>query len=212
MQDYATGVSLMIQTVLISSSFVYRTELGPVDADRRRERKVPGHDAHAVRGREPARLPAPGIDPGRRRRSPPRTTAASRPTDRSRHADRSPARDDGSEGEPDQRHDRLVQRRGRCSTRRRTPACSRRWRRRIRIRSTLESDLYTSTQQFVNERAVDEQLRDGRRPASARRRFWVNKRLATLFPGLGFPSGAPTSNTTFVDRHLAGVAGPCAAC
>ncbi len=29
MQDYATGVSLMIQGVLISPSFVYRTELGP---------------------------------------------------------------------------------------------------------------------------------------------------------------------------------------
>ena len=27
---------------------------------------------------------------------------------------------------------------------------------------------------------------------------WVNKRLATLFPGLGFPTGAPTSDTTFV--------------
>jgi hypothetical protein len=27
---------------------------------------------------------------------------------------------------------------------------------------------------------------------------WVNKRLATLFPGLSFPNGAPASNTAFV--------------
>jgi hypothetical protein len=62
---------------------------------------------------------------------------------------------------------------------------------------TLETDLYTSTQQFVNELlwtnasgTVDDLL--------SSQRFWVNKRLATLFPGLGFPNGAPTSNTTFV--------------
>ena len=63
--------------------------------------------------------------------------------------------------------------------------------------TALENDLLTSTQQFVNEvlwtnssGTVDDLLTS--------QRFWVNKRLATLFPGLGFPSGAPTSNTTFV--------------
>ena len=29
MQDYATGISLMIQALIISPSFIYRTELGP---------------------------------------------------------------------------------------------------------------------------------------------------------------------------------------
>ena len=29
MQDYATAISLMVQAVIISPSFVYRTELGP---------------------------------------------------------------------------------------------------------------------------------------------------------------------------------------
>jgi hypothetical protein len=63
--------------------------------------------------------------------------------------------------------------------------------------ATLESDLLASTQQFVNEvlwtntsGTVDDLL--------SSQRFWVNKRLATLFPGLGFPGGAPTGNTTFV--------------
>jgi hypothetical protein len=62
---------------------------------------------------------------------------------------------------------------------------------------TLETDLYTSTQQFVNELlwtnasgTVDDLL--------SSQRFWVNKRLATLYPGLSFPNGAPTNNTTFV--------------
>jgi hypothetical protein len=62
---------------------------------------------------------------------------------------------------------------------------------------TLENDLYTSTQQFVTELlwtnasgTVDDLL--------SSQRFWVNKRLATLFPGLSYSNGAPTSNTTFV--------------
>jgi hypothetical protein len=62
---------------------------------------------------------------------------------------------------------------------------------------TLENDLYASTQQFVTELlwtnaagTVDDLL--------SSQRFWVNKRLATLFPGLTYSNGAPTSNTTFV--------------
>jgi hypothetical protein len=61
----------------------------------------------------------------------------------------------------------------------------------------LESDIYASTQQFVNEvlfanpsGTIDDLVTS--------QRLWVNKRLATLFPGLTFPNGQPTSNTTFV--------------
>jgi hypothetical protein len=61
----------------------------------------------------------------------------------------------------------------------------------------IESDLYTSTQQFVNDvlwngsGKIDDLMTS--------QEIVVNKRLATLFPGLTF-SGAtsPTSNTTFV--------------
>ena len=37
MQDYKTGIRLMMQAVIISPSFIYRTELGPTRG-RRRER------------------------------------------------------------------------------------------------------------------------------------------------------------------------------
>ena len=63
--------------------------------------------------------------------------------------------------------------------------------------STLENDIYTSTQKFVNEvvwtnpsGSVDDLV--------SSQSIWVNKRLATLFPGLGFPNGAPSSDTSFV--------------
>ncbi len=63
--------------------------------------------------------------------------------------------------------------------------------------TTLESDVYTSTQKFVNEvfwtnpkGTLDDLVNS--------QSVWVNKRLATLFSGLTFPTGAPTSNTSFV--------------
>ena len=45
MQDYATGVELMIQAVLISPSFVYRTELGPSTLTADATGKFPDTDA-----------------------------------------------------------------------------------------------------------------------------------------------------------------------
>ena len=61
----------------------------------------------------------------------------------------------------------------------------------------LENDIYRSTQQFVNEvfwtnpsGTLDDLV--------SSQSVWVNKRLATLFPGLAFPNGPPTSNDSFV--------------
>jgi len=63
--------------------------------------------------------------------------------------------------------------------------------------AAIESDLYASTQKFVNEifwtnpsGTVDDLI--------SSQSVWVNKRLATLFPGLAFANGAPSDNTTFV--------------
>ena len=80
-----------------------------VDVDGRRERQLPGHDAHAVRDRDPARVPVPGLESrrpadGRGRQRQPRDG------ERSQRADRSAARVAGRPGEPHQHHDRLVQR------------------------------------------------------------------------------------------------------
>ena len=66
MQSYDAAIALVVQAVIISPSFVYRTELGPHDADRRRRREVSRHHADPPRGRQPARLPVPGLAARRR--------------------------------------------------------------------------------------------------------------------------------------------------
>jgi len=60
----------------------------------------------------------------------------------------------------------------------------------------IENDLLTSTQQFVtdilwtNSGTIDDLLTS--------QKVFVNKKLATLFPGLSYAGQAPSSNTTFV--------------
>src|SRR6185436_17270081 len=63
--------------------------------------------------------------------------------------------------------------------------------------STLQNDIYTSTQKFVNEVFWTNSSGSVEDLVSSPS-VWVNKRLATLFPGLSFPNGAPSSNTSFV--------------
>ena len=48
MHDYATGISLMIQAVLTSPSFVYRTELGPTTLTADASGKYPDTTLNAV--------------------------------------------------------------------------------------------------------------------------------------------------------------------
>jgi hypothetical protein len=65
-----------------------------------------------------------------------------------------------------------------------------------RDQTLLTADLYTSTQQFVNDvlwtsgGTVNDLVTS--------QKVYMNKRLATLYPGATFAGGAPTSNTTFV--------------
>ena len=64
-----------------------------------------------------------------------------------------------------------------------------------RDQTMLTADLYTSTQQFVNDvlwtsgGTVNDLVTS--------QKVYLNKRLATLYPGVTFANGAPSSNTTF---------------
>src|SRR5262245_48011319 len=64
-----------------------------------------------------------------------------------------------------------------------------------RDQTMLPADLYQSTQQFVN----DVLWTSGGTVSDlvTSQKVYLNKRLATLYPGVSFASGAPASNTTF---------------
>ena len=196
MQDYATGVSLMIQAVLITPSFVYRTELGPSTLTADASGKYPTRRSRPTRSRRQLGFLFLGSDPDDQLMAAADNGSLATASGLSAQIDRllaTPAVQANLTSD----HHRLVQRPADVLEdeghqpvlgARRPPI---RTSRRSRTTSTR------STQQFVNELlwtnpsgTVDDLL--------SSQRFWVNKRLATLFPGLSFPNGAPTSNTTFV--------------
>jgi len=185
MQSYATGISLMIQAVLISPSFVYRTELGPATLTADASGTYPDttltpHEIATQLG-----FLFAAADNG------------------------SLATADGLSAQIDRLlADAQVQAnltsimidwfnvRQMFSKTKDTSLFSA-LATADQDQPTLENDIYTSTQKFVNEvlwtnpsGTVDDLVSS---PS-----VWVNKRLATLFPGLSFPNGAPTSNTAFV--------------
>jgi len=195
MQSYATGVSMMIQAALISPSFVYRTELGPATLTADASGAYPDTTLtpHEIATQLAFLLLGSAPDD-------PLMAAAD---------DGSLATTDGL----DAQIDRVLA----------TPQAQANltnvmidW---FNVRqmfsktkdtslfaalatadqdqSTLQNDIYTSTQKFVNEvfwtnpsGSVEDLVSS---PS-----VWVNKRLATLFQGLSFPNGAPSSNTSFV--------------
>ena len=121
------------------------------------------------------------------------------------HANRSPAGDAAGPGKPHQRHDRLVQRPADVlEDEGHQPVCGARDRRsgpdrRSRATSTR------STQNFVNEvfwtnpsGTVDDLV--------SSQSVWVNKRLATLFPGLELSERSADQQHQLRESHLAGVA------
>lgn len=195
MQSYAAGISLMIEAVLISPSFVYRTELGPATLTADASGKYP--DTMLTPYEIATQL---GF-----------LFLGSLPDDALMAA-----ADDGSLATSkglNAQIDRLL---GTPQAQANLTNIIVDW---FNVRQmfsktkdtslfaalatadqdqpTLENDIYTSTQKFVNEvfwtnssGTVDDLV--------SSQSVWVNKRLATLFPGLTFPNGAPTSNTSFV--------------
>lgn len=195
MQDYATGVSLAIQAVLISPSFVYRTELGPATLTADASGTYPDTmlTPHEIATQLAFLFLGSGPD-----------------------APLSAAADDGSLATAaglNQQIDRLLTRPEvqanltnilidwfnvrQMFSKTKDPRLFAALPAAEQDQRTLAHDIYTSTQQFVNEvfwtnpaGTLDDLV--------SSQSVWVNKRLATLFPGLTFASGAPTSNSTFV--------------
>ena len=205
MQDYVTGISLMIQAVLISPSFVYRTELGPATLTA---------DASGT-------YPDTTLTPHEIATQLGFLFLGSVPDDQLMAA-----ADDGSLATADglsAQIDRLL---ANPQVQANLTSIMIDW---FNVRQmfsktkdtslfsalatadqdqvTLENDIYTSTQKFVHEvlwtnpsGTVDDLVTS---PS-----VWVNKRLATLFPGLSFPNGAPTSNTSLRESDLVGFGRP----
>jgi len=195
MKTYATGIQLMIQAALISTSFVYRTELGPT----------------ALTADATGKYPDTALTPYEVATQLGFLFLGSGPDDQLLAA-----ADSGSLSTADgigAQIDRLL---ANAQVRANLDNILIDW---FNVRqmfsktkntsflsalatadqdqSVIENDLYTSTQKFVDEvfwtnpsGTVDDLL--------SSQSVWVNKRLATLFPGLGFPNGAPANNTTFV--------------
>jgi hypothetical protein len=195
MQDYATGVGLMIQGVLISSSFVYRTELGPSTLTADASGKFPDTTltpyevasqlGFLLQGSLPDDQTIAAADNGSL------ATASGLGTQIDRLLASAAVKANLTDVMIDWFNARQMFTKTKDTSLFSALATA------DQDQATLENDLLSSTQQFVNELlwtntsgTVDDLL--------SSQRFWVNKRLATLFPGLGFPSGAPTSNTTFV--------------
>jgi hypothetical protein len=195
MQDYATGVGLMIQTVLISPSFVYRTELGPstLTADATGNfpdttltpYEIASQLGFLLQGSTPDDQTIAAADNGSL------ATASGLGTQIDRLLASAAVKANLTNVMVDWFNARQMFTKTKDTSLFSALASA------DQDQATLENDLLASTQQFVTEvlwtnasGTVDDLLTS--------QRFWVNKRLATLFPGLGFPSGAPTSNTTFV--------------
>jgi hypothetical protein len=195
MQDYATGVSLMIQSVLISTSFVYRTELGPSTLTADASGKFPDTTltpyevasqlGFMLGGSIPDDQTIAAADNGSL------ATASGVGTQIDRLLATTAVKANLTNVMIDWFNARQMFTKTKDTSLFSALATT------DQDQPTLEGDLLASTQQFVNEvlwtnssGTVDDLL--------GSQRFWVNKRLATLFPGLGYPSGAPTSNTTFV--------------
>jgi hypothetical protein len=195
MQDYATGVSQMIQTVLISPSFVYRTELGPSTLTADASGKFPDTTltayeigsqlAFLLKGSLPDDQTIAAADNGSL------ATANGLSSEIDRLLASAPVKANLTNVMIDWFNARQM------FTKTKDTGLFSALATADQDQATLEGDLLTSTQQFVNEvlwtntsGTVDDLV--------SSQRFYVNKRLATLFPGLGFSSGAPTSNTTFV--------------
>ncbi len=195
MQDYATGVSLMIQAVLIAPSFVYRTELGPATLTADATGKFPDTTLTPYEVASQLGFLLQGSIPDDQTIAAADNGSLATATGLGAQIDRLLASAAVKANLTNVMIDWFNARQ--MFTKTKNTSLFSGLATADQDQATLENDLLASTQQFVNEivwtnasGTVDDLLTS--------QRFWVNKRLATLFPGLGFPNGAPTDNTTFV--------------
>ncbi|HEV3189536.1 MAG TPA: DUF1592 domain-containing protein, partial [Polyangiaceae bacterium] len=194
MQDFNTGISLMIQALIISPSFVYRTELGPstltADASGRYPdtTMTPYEIATQLGFLFLGSVPDAGLLAAADNGSLATAAGLTMQIDRLLSL---PAVKTNLTGivmdwfNVRQMFDKTKD----TALLSALPAAD-------QDQTGIENDLLTSTQQFVtdvlwtNSGTVDDLLTS--------QKMFVNKKLATLFPGLTYSGQAPTSNTTFV--------------
>src|SRR6185369_11295792 len=194
MTDYATGISLMVQGLIISPSFVYRTELGPTTLAADSSGKYPDTTLNPYELASQLGFLFLGSLPDSA------LTAAA--------ADGSIATTNGLNAQIDRllalpavkanltniiidwfNVRQMFDKANKDTSLLSTLATA------DRDQTMLTADLYTSTQQFVNDvlwtsgGTVNDLVTS--------QKVYLNKRLATLYPGVTFANGAPSSNTTF---------------
>jgi hypothetical protein len=195
MTDYATGISLAIQAMITAPSFIYRTELGPTTLAADASGKYPDTTLNPYEIASQLGLLFLGSLPDTA------LTAAA--------ADGSIATNDGLSKQIDRllalpavkanltnimvdwfNVRQMFDKANKDTTLLSTLATA------DRDQTQLTTDLYAATQQFVNDvlwtsgGTVNDLVTS--------QKVYMNKRLATLYPGASFSSGAPSSNTSFV--------------
>ena len=195
MTDYATGVSLIVQALITSPSFVYRTELGPTTLTADASGKYPDTTLNPYEiasqlgflflGSLPdAALTAAAADGSL-------ATSTGLNTQLDRLLALPAVKANLTNIIVDWFNVRQMFDKGNKDTTLLSALASA-----DRDQTAITTELYQATQQFVNDvlwtsgGTVNDLVTS--------QKVYMNKRLATLYPGATFSGGAPSSNTTFV--------------
>ena len=195
MTDYATGIGLIVQAVITAPSFIYRTELGPTNLAADGSGNYPATTLNPYEiasqlgflflGSLPdAALTAAAADGTL-------ATSAGLNTQIDRLLALPAVRTNLTNVVIDWFNVRQMFDKGNKDTALLSALATA-----DREQAAITSELYQATQLFVND--VLWTNRGTMNDLVTSQKVYLNKRLATLYPGATFTGGAPTSNTTFV--------------
>jgi hypothetical protein len=195
MTDYATGISLIVQSVITAPSFIYRTELGPTNLAVDGSGNYPSTNLNPYEiasqlgflflGSLPdAALTAAAADGTL-------ATSAGLNAQIDRLLALPAVRTNLTNVVIDWFNVRQMFDKGNKDTALLSALASAE-----RDQTAITNELYQSTQMFVND--VLWTNNGTMNDLVTSQKVYMNKRLATLYPGATFTSGAPTSNMTFV--------------
>ena len=193
--DHATGISLLVQAMITSTSFVYRTELGPTNLAANAAGVYPDTTLNPYEiasqlgflflGSLPdAALTAAAADGSL-------ATTAGLNTQIDRLLALPAVRANLSNVIIDWFNVRQMFDKGNKDTALLSALATA-----DRDQTAITAELYQATQQFVND--VLWTSGGTMNDLVTSQKVYLNRRLSTLFPGVTFSGGAPTSNTTFV--------------
>jgi hypothetical protein len=195
MTDHATGISLMVQAMITSTSFVYRTELGPTNLTADASGNYPDTtlNPHEIASQLGFlflnSLPDAALTAAAADGTLATTNGLSAQIDRLMAL---PAvRANLTNVIIDWFNVRQMFDKGNKDTALLSALASA-----DRDQVAITNELYQATQQFVND--VLWTNNGTMNDLVTSQKVYMNRRLSTLFPGVTFAGGAPTSNTTFV--------------